>query len=115
MSQPTTTLKDLLRQRAYDHPKNPLLISKDGHVTYADFQREVYRVANAFLRLGVRKGDKVALLLPNCPEFLLAVFAAAEIGSVFVPINTAFSADEVGYVLDHSDSGYLITDRSYLS
>ncbi|MGH6841769.1 MAG: AMP-binding protein, partial [Methylocella sp.] len=71
--------------------------------------------ANALLRLGVRQGDKVALLLPNCPEFLFAVFAAAEIGSVFVPINTAFSADEVGYVLDHSDSGYLITDRSYLS
>ena len=114
MAQPTTTLKDLLRQRVSDHPSNPLFISNDGHVTYADFQQEVYRVANAFLRLGVRKGDKIALLLPNCPEFLLAVFAAAEIGAVFVPINTAFSADEVGYVLDHSDSGYLITDRSFL-
>jgi acyl-CoA synthetase (AMP-forming)/AMP-acid ligase II len=90
------------------------VISKDGYVTYADFQREACRVANAFLRLGVRKGDKVALLLPNCPEFLLAVFAAAEIGAVFVPINTAFSADEAGYVLDHSDSGYLVTDEIYL-
>jgi acyl-CoA synthetase (AMP-forming)/AMP-acid ligase II len=114
MGQHTTTLKELLRQRVYEHPKNPLLISKGGHVTYADFQQEVYRVANAFLRLGVRKGDKLALLLPNCPEFLLAVFAAAEIGAVFVPINTAFSTDEAGYVLDHSDSGYLISDRSYL-
>ncbi|HEY3304317.1 MAG TPA: AMP-binding protein [Candidatus Binatia bacterium] len=115
MTHPTTTLKDLLRQRAYDHPKNPLLISKDGRFTYGDFQQEVYRVANAFLRLGVCKGDKVAVLLSNCPEFLLAVFAAAEIGAVFVPINTAFSADEVGYVLDHADSGCLITERSYLA
>jgi acyl-CoA synthetase (AMP-forming)/AMP-acid ligase II len=114
MHQPPTTLNSLLRQRAAARLDAPLLVSNDRCVTYGDFQREVYRVANALLRLGVRKGDKVALLLPNCPEFLLAVFAAAEIGAVFVPINTAFSADEVRYVLDHSDSGYLLTDQGYL-
>jgi acyl-CoA synthetase (AMP-forming)/AMP-acid ligase II len=114
MIEPTATLKNLLRQVAREHPKNLLLISKDRRVTYADFQGEAWRVANAFLRLGIRKEDKIALLLPNCPEFLLAVFAAAEIGAVFVPINTAFSADEVGYVLYHSDSSYLITDERFL-
>jgi crotonobetaine/carnitine-CoA ligase len=109
-----TTLKNLLRQQAEAHPERALIVSNDPDLTYGEFRRAVYRVANAFLRLGVEKGDKVALLLPNCPEFLLAVFAAAEIGAVFVPINTAFSAEEVGYVLDHSDSGCLITDRSFL-
>ena len=113
MNRPATTLKDLLSQQAIAHPDSPLIVSHERCLTYGDFQREVYRVANVFLRLGVRKGDKVALLLSNCPEFLLAVFAAAEIGAIFVPINTAFSADEVRYVLDHSDSGYLIADQSY--
>jgi acyl-CoA synthetase (AMP-forming)/AMP-acid ligase II len=111
---PPETLKNLLRQQAAFRPEVALLLSDDRSVTYGEFQREVSRVANALLRLGVRQGDKVALLLPNCPEFLFAVFAAAEIGAVFVLINTAFSAEEVGYVLDHSDSGCLITDRSFL-
>ncbi|HEX9444153.1 MAG TPA: AMP-binding protein, partial [Candidatus Binatia bacterium] len=65
--------------------------------------------------LGVQKGDKIALLLSNRPEFLLAVFAAAEIGAVFVPINTAFSAEEAGYVLDHSESAFVVTEPAYLS
>src|SRR5581483_11225187 len=43
-----------------------------------------------------------------------AVFAAAEIGAVFVPVNTAFAADEVGYVLDHSEAKYLLTSAEHL-
>jgi acyl-CoA synthetase (AMP-forming)/AMP-acid ligase II len=113
MKQTPTTLKDLLQRQATARPDSPLLVGA-GALTYGEFQREVHHVANALLRLGVKRGDKVALLLPNCPEFLLTVFAAAEIGAIFVPINTAFSPDEVGYVLDHSDSGCLITDEPYL-
>jgi acyl-CoA synthetase (AMP-forming)/AMP-acid ligase II len=109
-----TTLKDLLRRQAAARRDNPLLFSGERCINYENFQRETYRVANGLLRLGVDKGDKVALLLSNCPEFLFAVFAAAEIGAIFVPINTAFSADEIGYVLDHSEAGYLITDGVYL-
>src|SRR3989304_1961369 len=66
------------------------------------------------LRLGVQRGEKIALLLPNCPEFLLAVFAAAEIGVIFVPINTAFTVEEACYVLDHSESSFLVTTGSFL-
>jgi crotonobetaine/carnitine-CoA ligase len=114
MNPPASTLKDLLAERANARCDALLLIGKERRLTYGDFQREVYLVANALLRLGVTQGDKIALLLPNCPEFLLAVFAAAEIGAIFVPINTAFSSDEVGYVLEHSEAKYLLTDRSYL-
>ena len=108
------TLTELLQARVQRGPSDPLLIFHDRVFTYGDFQHEVNRVANAFLRLGVQTGDKIAIFLPNCPEFLIVVFAAAEIGAIFVPINTAFSAGEAGYVLDHSDSSYLITAQLYL-
>jgi crotonobetaine/carnitine-CoA ligase len=115
MSHPATTLKELLRERVQKGPKSLLLLYHDRHFTCADFQREVNRVANAFLRLGIQKGDKIGLLLPNCPEFLFAVFAAAEIGALFVPINTASTADEAQYVLDHSETSFLLTTHSFLS
>jgi acyl-CoA synthetase (AMP-forming)/AMP-acid ligase II len=112
MSQPPATLPELLRERK--NPDNLLLLFNDLRLTYREFEGEVHSVANAFLRLGVKRGDKVALMLDNCPQFLFTVFAAAEIGALFVPINTASSAEETGYVLNHSESSYLITHRAFL-
>jgi crotonobetaine/carnitine-CoA ligase len=115
MIHPATTLWELLQERVKKHPDKPLLLFDNSSFTYAEFEREVSRVANGLLRLGVERGDRIALLLPNCPEFLFAVFAAAEIGAVFVPINTAFKAEEAGYVLNHSESSFLVTAGSFLS
>ncbi|OGQ83054.1 MAG: hypothetical protein A3F90_19975 [Deltaproteobacteria bacterium RIFCSPLOWO2_12_FULL_60_19] len=108
------TLPELLREQAGKSPKSLLLLCNDLRLTYGEFEGEVRRVAHAFLRLGVKRGDKVALLLDNCPEFLFTVFAAAEIGAVFVPINTASSAEETGYVLGHSESSYLLTSQAFV-
>ncbi len=113
MSHPATTLGELLRERVQKSAGSPLLVG-ERCFTYGAFAREVHRAANGFLRAGVKKGDKVALLLPNCPEFLIAVFAAAEIGAIFVPVNTAFTAEEARYVLDHSESTLLITTHAFL-
>lgn len=114
MSQPPATLRELLEQRVKKNPTGQLLLFDDRCLTYADFEREVNRIANAFLRLGVQRGDRIALLLPNCPEFLFAVFAAAEIGALFVPINTAFTGEEAQYVLDHSETSLLLTSQAFL-
>ncbi|MGH7844252.1 MAG: AMP-binding protein [Candidatus Binatia bacterium] len=114
MSHPPCTLKELLRERTRVIPDSPFLLHEIRSFTYAQFAVEVHRVANAFLRLGVKKGDKVALLLKNCPEFLFAVFAAAEIGAVFVPVNTSFTAEEISYLLQHSEAGSLITTPDFL-
>lgn len=114
MSHPATTLKGLLDERVKKAPDKPLLLFGDRALTYGDFQREFNRVAHGFLRLGVNQGDKIALLLDNCPEFLMAVFAAAEIGALFVPINTAFTAEEASYVLDHSGASFLVTTQAFL-
>ena len=77
------TLNELLGHRAARHADKVALIFRERQWTYLEFQREVNRAANGLNRIGVKKGDKVAFALPNCAEFLVAVFAVTKIGAVF--------------------------------
>jgi acyl-CoA synthetase (AMP-forming)/AMP-acid ligase II len=67
------------------------------------------------IKLGIKKHDKIAFFLPNTPEFLFAVFAAAQIGAVFVPINTAYTAEEARYVLQHSEASTIFTSQEFVA
>jgi fatty-acyl-CoA synthase len=68
----------------------------------------VDRLAAGLLRLGVRKGDHVAVWLPNSPEWVLSFFACARIGAPLIPVNTRYKADEVAYILAQSDARALL-------
>ena len=103
------TLNEMLQSRVKQHPEKLALIFKEGTWSYAGFQREVDRVANGFIGIGVTRGDRVALVLPNCAEFLFAVFAVTEIGAVFVPLNPQYTAEEAEYVLQHSEAAVIVT------
>ena len=103
------TLADLLRGRVSRHPDKLALIFKDRRWSYAEFQSATDRVAHGLLRIGVRKGDRIALMLPNCAEFLFTVFAATKIGAVFVPLNPQYTAEEAEYVLQHSEASVMLT------
>ena len=72
------------------------------------------RVANGLLSLNVRKGDRVAILLPNCVEFPYAWLASNMIGAVMVPVNGRFVEKEIKYVLEHSGAKILVTSHEYL-
>lgn len=109
-----STLTELLRGKVARQPQSVALIVKDRRWTYAEFQREVDRIAAALLRLGVVKGSKVAFILPNCPEFLFAVFAMSKVGAVFVPLNTAYTAEEAEYVLQHSEASIVLVSKDLL-
>jgi fatty-acyl-CoA synthase len=76
--------------------------------TFADVATGVDRVARGLIALGVRPGDRVALWMPNCPEWIDAAFAVLEIGAVLVPVNTRLRTDDVAYVLAQSASSTLI-------
>ena len=108
------TLTDLLDEQVKDHPHKLALTFKDRRWSYADFARDVDRVANGFLNMGVKKGDRVAFILPNCGEFLFAVFAATKIGAVFVPLNPQYTAEEAEYVLRHSEASLCLTSPDLL-
>jgi crotonobetaine/carnitine-CoA ligase len=101
-------------QVASRNPDKTFLVFKDQEITYGRFLETVQRVANGLLSLGVKKGHKVAILLPNCLEFPCAWVAANTIGAVMVPVNGRFVEEEVKYVLGHSEASVLITSGSHM-
>ena len=73
---PNRTLVDYLADAARDRPQQAALLFKGSTVTYGELNRLSDACAAAFQSLGVRRGDRLALLLPNCPQFMIAQFAA---------------------------------------
>jgi fatty-acyl-CoA synthase len=85
------------------------LIFRDQRLSFRQLAAEVDRVAKGLIHLGVAPGEKVAIWLTNCPEWICAMFACAKIGAVHVPVNTRLRTVDVEYVLGQSDSATLIT------
>jgi len=83
-------------------------------VTYGEVDRAANRFANAFLSLGLKKGDKVCTLLNNCLEHIYCWFGLGKIGVVDVPINTAYKGQILEYMINNSDSDVLVVDQEYL-
>jgi carnitine-CoA ligase len=114
----TRTLRSALEDKATRFPDAPFLLSEDaaGHTvawTWYQFDRAVNRAAHLLRRHGLGHGDRFNLHLGNCPEFLLFWMAAAKTGTVMVPTNPVSTADEMEYILAHSESRLCITEPQY--
>ena len=79
-----------------------------SELTWGEFDRKANRLANFLLSRGVRKGDKVAILLMNCLEWLPIYFGILKSGAMAVPMNFRYTADDIRYCLDLADADYLI-------
>lgn len=80
-------------------PDKPALISEDANITYAELDARSRQVAAGLANLGVRKGDRVCVLLPNQPELIEILLASDRIGAILVPINTRLAPEEIAYIL----------------
>jgi long-chain acyl-CoA synthetase len=94
----------LLGRHSRYRPDYPAVICEDQRLTFREFERRVNRLANALFSLGVRKGDKLALVLPNCIELLDAYWAAALTGIVVVPLSPLLRGPGLISLLNDSDS-----------
>lgn len=108
-------IREFIESRVEKTPDKSFLYFEDEAVSYEGFDQKINQAANGFLELGVRKGDRVCLMLPNAPEFLYGWLGLAKIGAVMVPINTAFKENEAGYIVDHSDAVGVVFDSELLS
>jgi benzoate-CoA ligase family protein len=90
----------------------PALHLPHGEVTYAELQTLVNRAGNALTAMGVMPEQRVAILLPDCAEFVAAFIGAMKIGAVPVPLNTAARPTELSYVLDDCRARVLISDTT---
>lgn len=85
------------------HPDRPYIFSEDRTITYREADMEARKLANALINSGVQKGDRVAVTLPNIPEFVVAVQACLKIGAIIVPTNPRYKKRELTH--QYLDSG----------
>jgi len=99
------TLSQVLRETAERHHDRPAILDPSGVAfSYRELEANVDRCARGLLELGVGRGDKVGLWMPNVPEWVIAYFATARIGAVVVPMNTRYKIHEVEYILRDSEA-----------
>jgi fatty-acyl-CoA synthase len=103
------TLPDLLDEMAARYPDRDAVVGGHERLTYAEYRTRVRQLAKGLHRLGVRRGDKVALLLDNRTEWLLTDFAVQLLGATLVAVSTWSRQRELEYVLRHSDASMLVT------
>jgi long-chain acyl-CoA synthetase len=99
LSYPSATLDALLRESAARYPHHVCTSFFGAQLTYAQVDGLVDRFASGLVRLGVRHGDRVALMLPNCPQYVIAHFAVLRIGAIVVPCNPHYTARELTHQL----------------
>ena len=95
--------------RARLDPGKPMVSCDDGRsYNNLEFNRRVNKLANSLPGVGVKRGDRVAALFPNNPEFLELLFAAGKIGAIMVPLNFRLAPPELAYILEDSGSRVLL-------
>jgi long-chain acyl-CoA synthetase len=92
---PEQTLLDMVSDAARQRPDHPALLFKGAQISYGELERQSDVLAAALVAQGVEKGDRVALLLPNCPQFIVGQLAAWKAGAVVAPISPLFAEPEV--------------------
>jgi long-chain acyl-CoA synthetase len=107
-------LSDLLLKNLREIPEKTAFVHGQRRVSYRELFLQVQRVANGLETLHGLPGNRVALLLPNCPEFVMTYFAAAASGNVAVPINTMLQPPEIAYILNNSQASCLVTCAALL-
>jgi crotonobetaine/carnitine-CoA ligase len=113
---PTTwVLADVLRRRAQEHPDRDYLRFADGPwLSYGEVNARANRVANGLLARGVRPGESVSVLLPNCADFVPVWYGILKAGAVMSPINTAYKGEFLSWTINLVESRALVIADSYL-
>ncbi|HEX7049172.1 MAG TPA: AMP-binding protein [Longimicrobiales bacterium] len=107
------SVAQVLEQRAAEHPERVFLVFGDRRLTYGQVEARATALAAALSGLGIEAGDRIALDLPNWPEFIVSMFAAAKLGAVIVPLNPHYTVAELQYMLRHSEAAVVVTVESF--
>jgi long-chain acyl-CoA synthetase len=101
-------LATILSESAARFPDKLAIVHEGSTLSYAAVNRAAQKLAGALAKLGVRKGQHIALMLPNVPQFTIAYYAAHYLGAPVVPLNVQFTPDEIAYHLGDSDAVALV-------
>lgn len=102
-------LNEVLEMHATEHPDKEAIVFHDERVTYREYLENVERVAANLVRLGVKRGDKVAFYMGNGAQYCYCYIAATSLGACSVPVSVRFGALEAGFIVNNSESSLLVT------
>ena len=105
---PRMAIDEMLRNASHNYPKNPALIFGGNRISYQELDNLVDKFTSALFKLGIRKGDRVALFLPNCPQMVIAFYSIFRLGAIAVPANPMYQEREIAYQIDNSGAETLI-------
>jgi long-chain acyl-CoA synthetase len=103
LSYPGRPLADILSLSAVERPDRPATQFLDAQLTFLDLKRRSDALAASLARMGIVKGDRVGIMLPNCPQYIIAAFGILRLGAVIVNINPSYTARE--FLTVAADSG----------
>jgi len=106
---PDATMPELLLDTARKYPEHMATVFKGGKLTFREYNALIDRLAAALQKMGVKKGDRVAIHLPNCPQFPISYYAVLRIGGIVVPCNPLYTAREMRHQLKDSGAEIIIT------
>ena len=112
---PNRTLLSYVKEAAAQRPQHPALLFKGNRISYEELERLSDSFAAGLVALGVSKGDRVALLLPNCPQFAITLLGAWKAGAVVAPLNPLYSARELVEALNRLGAKTTIALTRYYS
>ncbi|MCR2826061.1 long-chain-fatty-acid--CoA ligase [Microbacterium sp. zg.Y909] len=104
----TLSVASILAESAQRHADRPALLFAGAMTTYAQLWNEVRAYAGALRDRGIRPGDRVAMIVPNVPDFARVYYAALSLGAVVVPVHLLFKADEIAYVLRDAEADLFV-------
>jgi long-chain acyl-CoA synthetase len=104
-------LEQLLFKTVKEYPEKIAIVYDKQRISYKELYSKVRKLSKGLSSIGISRGDCIALILPNCPEFAIAFYAAAQLGAVVVPINHLFKEEEIRYYISDSNARLIITDK----
>ena len=102
-----------LETHARREPQKTAVVAGTRKISYGELHENVNRVAVALDRLGLKKGDRVALLMHNCPEYIFSFYAAMKCGLIAVSLNVMFKEEEAGYIFNDAQPAAVIAQESF--
>lgn len=111
---PEKALGRILEDKARKNGRKPYIYFGDQVISYQEMNERANIIAGGFSDIGVSKGSKVCILLPNCLEYLDIYFGLAKLGGVPVALNTAHKGPVLEYMINHSDAEIIVSDKRFL-
>ncbi len=108
------TLTEMLENSIRKYGRRYAILFKRERITYLELGEKVDRLAAGLLRKGARRGDRIGILLSNCPEFIVSYFAILKMGGIVVPLNNFLKGEELRYILNNAGVSTLITSEGFM-